>query len=54
MRIPTLSPPLVTSGGLAHSDSEKAEALADSLEAQLKPMNYSSVPAVIEVVNEAM
>jgi len=30
MRIPTPSPPLVTPGGLALSDSEKAEALADS------------------------
>ena len=33
MRVPTLSPPLVTQGGLTVSDSEKAEALADSLEA---------------------
>jgi hypothetical protein len=36
------------------SDSEKAEALADSLEAQFQPVNDPSVPAVIEVVNEAM
>jgi hypothetical protein len=35
MRVPTPSPPLVTPGGLALSDSEKAEALADSLEAAL-------------------
>jgi len=34
MRIPTPSPPLVTPLGLALLDSEKAEALADSLEAQ--------------------
>jgi hypothetical protein len=34
MRIPTPSPPLVIPGGLALSDSEKAEALADSLESQ--------------------
>jgi len=34
MRIPTPSPPLVTPGGLAFSDSEKAEALSDSLDAQ--------------------
>jgi len=34
MRIPTPSPPLVTPGGLALSDFEKAEAFADSLEAQ--------------------
>jgi hypothetical protein len=33
-RIPTPSAPLVTPVGLALSDSEKAEALADSLEAQ--------------------
>jgi hypothetical protein len=30
MRVPTPSPPLVTQGGLALSDSEKAEALAES------------------------
>jgi hypothetical protein len=54
MRIPTTSPPLVTPGRLAVSDSEKAEALADSLEAQFQPVNDPSVPAVIEVVNEAM
>jgi hypothetical protein len=54
MRIPTPSPPLVTPGGLALSDCEKAEALADSLEAQFQPVNNPSVPAVIERVNEAM
>ena len=54
MRIPTPSPPLVTPEGLALSDSEKAEAIADSLEAQFQPVNDPSVPAVIEVVNEAM
>jgi hypothetical protein len=41
-------------GGLAFSDSEKAEALADSLEAQFQPVNDPSDPAVIEMVNEAM
>jgi endonuclease/exonuclease/phosphatase family metal-dependent hydrolase len=51
MRIPTPSPPLVTPGGLALSDSEKAEALADSLEAQFQPVSDPSVPAVVEVVN---
>jgi hypothetical protein len=50
-RIPTPSPPLVTPGGLALSDSEKAEALADSSEAQLQPVNYPLVPQVIGVVN---
>jgi hypothetical protein len=54
MRIRTPSPPLVTPVGLALSDSEKAKALADSLEAQFQPVNDPSVPAVIEVVNEAM
>jgi hypothetical protein len=33
MRVTTPTPPLVTPGGIALSDSEKAEALADSLEA---------------------
>jgi hypothetical protein len=53
IRIPTPSPPLVTPGGLALSDFENAEALADSLEAQFQPVNDPSVPAGIEVVNEA-
>ena len=38
MRIPDLKPPLQVPGGLAYSDSEKAEALADNLGAQLKPI----------------
>jgi hypothetical protein len=54
MRVPTPSPPLVTQGGLALSDSEKPEALADSLEAQLQPVNDPSNPAVIEKVGEAL
>jgi hypothetical protein len=54
MRVPTPSPPLLVPGGLALSDSEKAEALADSLEAPFQPVNDPSPPAVIEVVNEAM
>jgi len=54
MRFPTPSPPLFTPGGLTLSDSEKAEALADSLEAQFQPVNSLSEGAVIEVVNEAM
>ena len=54
MGIPTPSPTPVTPGGLALSDSEKAEALADSLDAQFQPANDPSVPAVIEVVSEAM
>jgi hypothetical protein len=54
MRVPTPSPPLLVPGGLALSDSEKAEAIADSLEAQLQPVNDPSDPAVIEMVNKAM
>ena len=54
MRIPTPSPTLVTPGGIALSDSENAETLAESLEAQFQPVNDPSGAAVIEVVNEAM
>jgi hypothetical protein len=54
MRVPTLSPPLLVPGGLALSDSEKAEALADNLEAQFQPVNDLSDPIVIEMVNKAM
>ena len=43
--------PLITPGGLALSDAEKAEALADNLEAQFRPVTAHSVPAVIEMVN---
>jgi hypothetical protein len=35
------------------SDSEKAEALADSLEAQFQPVADPSDPAVIETVDVA-
>jgi hypothetical protein len=52
--IPTPSPPLVTPGGTPLSDSEKAEALADSLESQFQPVNDPSDPAVIEKVAEAL
>jgi archaellum component FlaG (FlaF/FlaG flagellin family) len=41
-------------GGLALSDSEKAESLADSLKDQFQLVNDPSSPAVTEVVNEAM
>jgi hypothetical protein len=54
MGVPTPSPPLLVPGGLALCDSERAEALADSLEAQFQPINDPSSPAVIEVVYEAM
>ena len=36
MRIPDPNPPLQVPGGLANSDSEKAEALADNLESQFQ------------------
>jgi hypothetical protein len=42
------------SEGLAVSDSEKAEALADSLEEQYQPANDPSSSAVIKMFNEAM
>ena len=54
MRVPTPSPPLVTQGGLALSDTEKAEALADSLEAQFQPVNDPSDQAVIDMVGDAL
>ena len=43
--------PLVTPEGIALSDSENAEALADNLETQFQAMTDPSVPAVIEMVN---
>ena len=54
MRVTTPTPPLVTPGGIALSDSEKAEALADSLEAQFQPVADTSDPAVIETVEVAL
>jgi hypothetical protein len=54
MRIPTPSPPLVTPGGTALCDPEKAEALADSLESQFQPVNTPSDPAVIEKFTESL
>jgi hypothetical protein len=53
MRVTTPIPPLVTPGGIALSDSEKAEALADSLEALFQPVADPSDPAVIETVDVA-
>ena len=40
--------------GTALSDSQKTDALADSLEAQFQPVNEPSVPAVIEVVDKVI
>jgi hypothetical protein len=54
MRVPTPSPPLVTPGGIALSDSEKAEGLADNMETQFQPVTDPSVPAVIEMVDVAL
>jgi hypothetical protein len=45
---------LLVPGGLALSDYEKAEARADSLEAQFQPVYDPSPTAVIEMFNEAM
>jgi hypothetical protein len=54
MRFPTSSPPLFTPWGLALSVSENADSLAEILDAQFQPLNDPLVPAVIEVVYEAM
>jgi hypothetical protein len=54
MRVITPTPPLVTPGKIALSDSEKAEALADSLEAQFQPVADPSDPAVIETFDVAL
>jgi hypothetical protein len=54
MRVPTPSPPLVTRGEIAVSDSEKAEAFADNLETQFQPVADPSVPAVIETFDVAL
>jgi hypothetical protein len=54
MRVPTPFLPLVTPGGIALPDSEKAEALADSLEAQFQPVSAPSIQAVIEMVDVAL
>jgi hypothetical protein len=54
MRVTTPTQPLVTPGGIALSDSEKAEALAESILAQFQPVVDPSDPAVIEMVDVAM
>ena len=43
--------PLVTPRGIALSDFEKAETLADNLETQFQLVTDPSVPAVIEKVD---
>jgi hypothetical protein len=47
MRVPAPTPPLVTPGGIAVSDSEKVEAFSDNLETQFQLVTNPSVPAVI-------
>ena len=46
--------PLITPDGFAVSDSEKAEALDDNLEAQFQPVTDPSVSAVIETVDAVL
>jgi hypothetical protein len=41
-------------GGIPLSDTEKAEALADTLDTQFQPVADPSFPAVIEMVDVAM
>jgi hypothetical protein len=53
MTVPTQSPPLITPGE-SLSDSEKAEALAESLKTQFQPVTCPSVTAVIEKVDVAL
>jgi len=54
MRFSTPSLPLVTRSGIALSNSEKAEALADSSGAQFQPVTVPSASAVIEIVDVAL
>jgi hypothetical protein len=54
IKFSTSSPPRVTQGVIALLDSEKADALANSLEAQFRPGNDPSEPVFIEKVDEAM
>ena len=54
MRLPTPSSHLVTPGGIALSDSEKAGAFANCLEAQFQTVTITSVLAVIEAVDVAL
>jgi hypothetical protein len=54
MPFPNPSPALQVPGGLALSNSERAEALADSLEAQFRPVDDTSIPAFIQTVDVVM
>ena len=51
---PLHHPPLITLGGIALSDSEEADILADSLVAQFQLVNDPSEPAVIQKVDEML
>jgi hypothetical protein len=51
IRVRTPSPLLVITGGVALTDSEKAEALADNLNTPCQPVTDPSFTAVIETVN---
>ena len=46
--------PLATTGGIALSDSEKAEALADRMDSQFQPVADPSAPAIIEAGDVAL
>jgi len=46
--------PLVIPGGIALSDTEKTDVIADNLEAQFQPVTDPSVPAVTERVDVAL
>jgi len=54
MRVPTPSPSLVTPGWIPVSDSEKSEAVADSLGTHFHPVTDPSVPTFIEIVDVAL
>jgi hypothetical protein len=51
MRVPTPSPNLQVPGGLALSEHEKAEALADSNEVHFQPVNDPSDAMILQIVN---
>jgi archaellum component FlaG (FlaF/FlaG flagellin family) len=53
-RFSSPAPPLVTRQGIALSESEKADALADSLEAQFRRVNDPSDSALVKMLDEAM
>ena len=54
MRVPTPSPPLVTQAGITLPYSEKAESLAESLEAQCQLITVPSFLAFIKVYDVAL